>query len=202
MGAYEHRKEAYLSAVKEFARNISKNTIADIGCGSEVFGIALAEGNLVVALDIDRKLLATIKRVVAPVNADAHYLPFRLESFNVVLSLSLMEHLKDPVGHVEDLRKIVKRGGWFILQLPNLQYFIEPHSKIPLLFLLPKRFQRIVFGKLEYAYVNTDLTIKCALKLLFTKGFVLRKVMKIYHAGVMRIMPWAPAYMFLLQKIA
>lgn len=87
-----------------------------------------------------------------------------------------------------------------MLQLPNPQYFFEPHTKIPLLFLLPKRIQKMVFRKLEYAYVNMDLTVKCALKLLLRAGFTLRKSVKIYHAEIMRLMPWAPAYIFLLQK--
>lgn len=112
-----------------------------------------------------------------------------------------MEHLKDPAGHVEDLRNIVKRGGWLILQLPNLQYFFEPHSKVPFLFLLPQKIQRFVFRKLEYADVNMNLTIKGALKLLLSAGFALRKTVKIYHTEVMRLIPWAPAYMFLLQKM-
>ena len=201
IGAYEHRTEAYLRIIKEFIRDLSKLTIVDIGCGSGVFSIALAKDNFVVALDIDRKPLEAIKKIVAVVNADAHYLPFKPESFDIVLSLSLMEHLEDPVGHVEDLRNIVKRGRWLILQLPNLQYFFEPHSKAPFLFLLPQKIQRLIFRKLEYAYVNMNLTIKGTLKLLLSMGFTLRKTVKIYHIEAMRLIPWAPAYMFLLQKM-
>lgn len=116
-------------------------------------------------------------------------------------SLSLMEHVENPAGHVEDLKNVVKRGGWLILQLPNLQYFFEPHSMVPFLFLLPQKIQRLVFRKLEYIYVNMNLTIKGALKLLLSAGFALRKTVKIYHIEVMRLIPWAPAYMFLLQKM-
>ncbi|MEM4489070.1 MAG: class I SAM-dependent methyltransferase [Desulfurococcaceae archaeon] len=87
IGVYEHRTEAYLRIIKEFIRDLSKLTIVDIGCGSGVFSIALAKDNFVVALDIDRKPLRAIKKIVAVVNADAHYLPFKSESFDVVLSL-------------------------------------------------------------------------------------------------------------------
>jgi len=202
IGAYGRRTEAYLRVIKEFIGDLSKLTVVDIGCGSGVFSIALAKDNFVVALDIDRKPLEAIKKIVAVVNADAHYLPFKPESFDIVLSLSLMEHLEDPAGHVEDLRNIVKRGGWLILQLPNLRYFFEIHSKVPFLFLLPQKIQRLVFRKSEYPYVvNMNLTIKGALKLLLSAGFTLRKTVKIYLIEIMRLIPWAPSYMFLLQKM-
>lgn len=200
LGAYKHRIEVYFSVTKKFVGGVSKLTIADIGCGSGIFSRYLSEGNFVVALDINRKPLEMIKGDVAVVCADAHNMPFKPESFDIVLSLSLMEHLENPVAHVEDLRKIVKRGGWLVLQLPNLQYFFEPHSKIPLLFLLPKKFQRLFFRKLEYSYVNMDLTIKGVLNLLLERGFTLRKMKKIYHVKCMRLIPWAPSYMFLLQR--
>lgn len=201
MGAYEHRAEKYLCIIKKFIGDISNLTVADIGCGSGVFSIALARDNFVVALDINRKYLEAIKKVVAVVNADAHHLPFKPESFDIILSFSLMEHLENPSKHVEDLRNIIKRGGWLILQLPNLQYFFEPHSTMPLLFLLPQGIQKLIFKKLEYAYVNMNLTIKSTLNILLSVGFTLRKTMKIYHIGIMRLVPWAPAYMFLLQKM-
>ncbi|MEM2351932.1 MAG: class I SAM-dependent methyltransferase [Thermoproteota archaeon] len=184
VGAYERRPKEYLKIIKEFIGNLSGIAIADIGCGSGIFARHLGKDNFVVALDINRKPLETIKGNVKVVNADAHNMPFRPESFDVVLSLSLMERLKNPVAHVKDLRRIVKRGGWLVLQLPNLQYFIEPHSKTPLMFLLPRKIQTLVFK----------------MKLLLRAGFTLRKLRKIYHVGIMKLVPWPPAYMFLLQK--
>jgi len=200
IGAYERRPKEYLKIIKDFVGNLSGIAIADIGCGSGVFAKHLGKDNFVVALDINRKPLETIKGSVKVVNADAHNMPFRPESFNIVLSISLMEHLKNPVAHVKDLRRIVKRGGWLVLQLPNLQYFIDPHTKMPLMFLLPRKIQTIVFEKLEYDYVNMDLTVKHALKLFLRAGFTLRKQRKIYHVGIMKLVPWPPAYMFLLQR--
>ncbi|MEM2240325.1 MAG: hypothetical protein QXL27_08520 [Candidatus Bathyarchaeia archaeon] len=53
---------------------------------------------------------------------------------------------------------------------------------------------------MNYPYVNMDLTIKRALRLLSERGFTLRKIEKIYHVRVMRLIPWAPAYIFILEK--
>ena len=60
-----------------------------------------------------------------------------------MFSLSLMEHLEDPEKHVRELYRILKPNGTVVLQLPNLQYIFEPHSKWPLLCLFPKSFQTL-----------------------------------------------------------
>lgn len=200
IGAFRRRTETYLDVISEFIGKVSGLIILDVGCGSGLFSKALSKGNFVVALDIDPKPLKAINKDVVAVNADAHNMPFRPGSFDMVLSLSLMEHLEDPLKHVKCLKKIIRYGGWLVLQLPNLQYFFEPHTMIPLLFLLPRKLQKLLFRKLEYAYVNMDLTIKHALNLLLREGFALRKTKKIYHFKIMSLVPWAPSYMFLLQK--
>jgi len=109
-----------------------------------------------------------------------------------------MEHLRDPEKHVKELHYIMKRHGLLILQLPNLQYLFEPHSKWPILFALPKRLQSLIFMKLNYSYVN--LTVKYALSLLQRTRFILRETKKIYHVGIMKLLPWAPSHVFLLQN--
>lgn len=91
IGAYERRMETYLEVIRRLVGYASNLAIADIGCGSGVFSRALACGNFVVALGINRDSLKAIKRDVAVVNADAHHLPFKPESFDVVLSLSLVD---------------------------------------------------------------------------------------------------------------
>ncbi|MEM1588476.1 MAG: class I SAM-dependent methyltransferase [Candidatus Bathyarchaeia archaeon] len=67
-------------------------------------------------------------------------------------------------------------------------------------FLLPKKLQSLIFRKLNYAYVNMNVSIKYALSLLNKAGFILRKTIKVYHIGIMRLLPIAPSYIFILEK--
>jgi SAM-dependent methyltransferase len=117
-------------------------------------------------------------------------------------SLSLIEHLQRPEDHVKELHRVLRKGGRLILQLPNLQYFFEPHTKWPLLWFMPKTIQRIIFEKLKYAYVNMNVTVKYALNLLITEGFSLESGRKLYHLRAMKLIPFSPSYLFILRKVA
>jgi len=115
-------------------------------------------------------------------------------------SLSLIEHLQRPVDHIRELRRVLRKSGWLILQLPNLQYFFEPHTKWPLLWFMPKTIQYIIFKKLKYAYVNMNVTVKYVLNLLITEGFSLESTEKLYHLKAMKLIPFPPSYILMLKK--
>jgi len=123
------------------------------------------------------------------------------ETPQTVSSLSLMEHLEDPEKHVRELYRILKPNGTVVLRLPNLQYIFEPHSKWPLLYLFQKSFQHKVFEKLNYGYVNMEVTVNYVLRLFKRIGFELRSV-KLYHLSIMKALPIAPSYIFILKKYA
>jgi len=116
-------------------------------------------------------------------------------------SLSLLEHLKDPRRSVEELYRVLKHGGTAVIQLPNLQYPFEPHTKWPLLCLVPKRLQSRILKMIGYPYINMEVIIKNALSMLQKAGFKLKETVKVYHLGIMKLLPQAPAYIFITRKI-
>jgi SAM-dependent methyltransferase len=116
-------------------------------------------------------------------------------------SLSLLEHLGNPAECVQELYRVLKQGGVAIIQLPNLQYLFEPHTKLPLLGLMPKRVQSKILRMIDYSYINFDVTVKNALLILQKSGFKLEKAVKVYHLGIMKLLPVAPAYIFIARKI-
>jgi SAM-dependent methyltransferase len=46
-------------------------------------------------------------------------LPFADASFDVVLSFDVLEHIPDTDGHLAEVRRVLKPGGWYLLQTPN-----------------------------------------------------------------------------------
>jgi hypothetical protein len=52
-----------------------------------------------------------------------------------------------------------------------------------------------------YLYVNMEVTIKNALSMLEEAGFKLKETVKVYHLGMMKLLPQAPAYIFMARKI-
>ena len=46
-------------------------------------------------------------------------LPFQDEQFDLVLSFDVLEHIPDTQRHLLEVRRVLKPGGWYLLQTPN-----------------------------------------------------------------------------------
>lgn len=55
---------------------------------------------------------------LADVKADITQLPFDNESFDVILCNHVLEHIPDDTRAMDELYRIMKRGGWGIFQVP------------------------------------------------------------------------------------
>jgi 2-polyprenyl-3-methyl-5-hydroxy-6-metoxy-1,4-benzoquinol methylase len=82
-------------------------------------------------LKVGRKKHKTLNFVCGDVN----HLPFRPSIFDTVCSFSVFEHLNQPQAAVKEMTYVSK--GLCVVQIPNMHYFIEPHTKVPFLYLFP-----------------------------------------------------------------
>jgi SAM-dependent methyltransferase len=46
-------------------------------------------------------------------------LPFGNESFDLVVSFDVLEHIPDTDAHLREVRRVLAPGGWYLLQTPN-----------------------------------------------------------------------------------
>lgn len=127
-------------------------------------------------------------------------LPFENQSFDVVLSNHVIEHVGDAEAqshHLSEIRRVLKPGGKVYLAVPNKWSFIEPHYRLPLLSWFPQG--------LASAYVRAvgrgswydckplgPLTIR---RLLVSAGFVYRDRAASAMVEMVRIekQAWLPA---------
>ncbi len=49
---------------------------------------------------------------------DAHSLPFKKFSVDSIVSMQVLEHLKDPFLAVSEMRRVLKKGGYVLLTVP------------------------------------------------------------------------------------
>lgn len=98
--------------------------VLDAGCGSGGTALSIAEETgFAVGLDLSPRFsdsgirLAREKRVknVAFTQGDGLRLPYRNESFDVVLSHSVIEHLPSAQTYISECARVLKRGGRFYL---------------------------------------------------------------------------------------
>ncbi len=105
---------------------------------------------------------------------DGCALPFRDQSFDIVYSNAVLEHLPGSVYVRRFAAEVQRVGkGWFVTT-PNLWYPIEPHYHLPLLQFLPEPAQRRLVKRLgKTPYDNLQLLTAKQLRELFPVGKVI-----------------------------
>ncbi|MFL5304063.1 MAG: class I SAM-dependent methyltransferase [Polyangia bacterium] len=61
------------------------------------------------------------------------------ESFDGIVSLQVLEHVRDPALVIREAYRVLKPGGYFLLGCENYLSFWEPHYRVRWFPLLPKR---------------------------------------------------------------
>lgn len=100
--------------------------VLDVGCGDgyQISYIADLAG-YIVGVDVSiGKLKEAKKRLrnVDFIKASSEKLPFQLETFDKVLSLELLEHLRNPSQTINEIDLILKKRGILVLSVPYKEH--------------------------------------------------------------------------------
>ena len=134
-------------------------TVLDIGGGMGRLSLelALSGQNRVVLVDISTDMLKlAIERAgnvnkIRPVNSDAHYLPFRDRTFDFVVGLDLLCHMKRPETVLSEFHRVLKDEGTLIIDSTNSNplwtiFYPRYMGKNPLNWLKTMKFQGVLPG--------------------------------------------------------
>jgi SAM-dependent methyltransferase len=98
----------------------SQARVLDFGAGSGQFAIPLQRENLdVTAVELDATLRSHMSRQGLPAFASATELA--AESFDMVYSLNVLEHIEDHVGALRQLHTVLKPAGTLLVYVPAFQ---------------------------------------------------------------------------------
>jgi ubiquinone/menaquinone biosynthesis C-methylase UbiE len=93
----------------------SAERILDLGCGTGMFLEELAErGGLVVGVDSSARMLGIARKRAGEVSlvcADADHLPFKDGSFDVVVSITLLQNMPKPEETMKEMGRVLKSKG-------------------------------------------------------------------------------------------
>jgi len=121
-----HTKEylkSYVNIINKYAK--PNSMILDLGCGNGLSSYMLSEyGHRVIGTDISSFFIADSahlqnKNLIYEV-CDVLDLPFRDNSFDVVCSNELIEHVTDAQKAILEMIRILKNGGILAIMGPNL----------------------------------------------------------------------------------
>jgi len=63
-------------------------------------------------------ITADIESPLAKVKMDIHQIPFEDNTFDVVLCNHVLEHVQDDIKAMSEIRRVLRPGGWAIMQIP------------------------------------------------------------------------------------
>jgi len=161
LGVYESRIMKYVSFIDDIKDNY---IILDVGGGTGEIGSYISSKYFIniIVLDINsRSLKDSLHKNITPIIADAQNIPFRNHIYDVVYSFSLLEHLPNPKKSVIEMCRVARNK--IFIQLPNMEYFFEPHTRFPFLWIMPKKIKNDVMKKFNY-YFNFSVTYKNVIK--------------------------------------
>lgn len=142
-----------------FASPLAKLEILDIGGSTGIIANELAKTfRKVTVTDIDKGALKFAGKKFKRKNlffkyADAMKMPFRQNSFDVVICTHVYEHVPSPKKLFNEIHRILKPGGVCYLAAQNKLWPLEAHHNLPFLSYLPKDLADIyikIKGKSEY----------------------------------------------------
>jgi SAM-dependent methyltransferase len=204
---------------------IDGKRILDSGCGNAGLLITLQQAGAaeLVGIEVDPNVykLATLRTSRLPhiriLQDDAALLTLEPESFDIVISFQVIEHVTDYQGYLHTQARLLKSGGVLLIACPNRLWPYEAHSRLPLIQYLPRPLSKAIGRCAERAtflprglrdrgrtstLYETDFTYFRLKRLLLRSGF---EILEINHPrylmaelfahglrGVARAMPDLP----------
>ena len=106
--------------------------ILDAGCGSGRNMLELARLGSVTGVELSETSVALARARAAGevVAGSVLEMPFADDSFDLAVSLDVIEHLEDDLGALRELRRTVAPGGALLVTVPAYQWLWSGHDEI------------------------------------------------------------------------
>ena len=153
---YENMLHGHLDASRFYGwveqashyRKIAGSIVLSSGCGSGGDLLAFMEAGALKScgIEVDGNLAALARKrfegtdfqdTVEVQVYDGSVLPYEEGFFDIVFSMHVIEHTKDPALYLVELFRVLRPGGIIFLDLPNRYYRMEQHILIPYIHFLP-----------------------------------------------------------------
>ena len=106
----------------------NREKILDAGCGNGIYANSIAHlfGSEVIGVDLNEEHINRAKAAQKSLRSSAKFkkisltdLAFKPASFNKIISMEVLEHIKDDKRALLKLSRVLKRGGFLVLSVPK-----------------------------------------------------------------------------------
>lgn len=97
--------------------------ILDVGCGTGLLMTELKEYNIE-GIDVSPRAVAFCKErgLTNVTEGSAEHIPRPDNQYDVILALDVIEHIKDDLGSLREMKRVLKPGGYLILFVPAFMF--------------------------------------------------------------------------------
>ena len=121
------KKEPFLEPVlrklriRKIIRHIPRGScLCDFGCGTQALFLNTIKSSLSSGIGLDLRLQPQGDKKIALIQCDIDgNVPLKPNTFDVVTSLAVLEHLNNPVNNLRETHRILKKDGLLILTTPT-----------------------------------------------------------------------------------
>jgi SAM-dependent methyltransferase len=140
----DHPYRIYSRTIQRFLPQ--HGVIVDLGCGREASEIKRLDYrmNTLIGLDIEYFDKRIVTDGIYLVNNDINNISIKDYTADIVISRSVLEHVKYPSRVYSEVFRILKTGGYFIFLTPNSKDYSSIIAR-----LIPNRFHPIIVTKTE-----------------------------------------------------
>jgi ubiquinone/menaquinone biosynthesis C-methylase UbiE len=157
--SWEHDSAFITERAKSICPYPSK--VFDVGCGCGDYLVSLArQGNECYGIDpLIKVSLNSAQRKAKEEDVDIHLccgvgenIPFKDEAFDVILSISTLQHVANQIKYLLEVRRVLKMHGYLLVSVP--------HSFLPR-------------GRQHNTILTMEFDLKSFKRILAAKGFVI-----------------------------
>ncbi len=125
-------RRSVLERVIDGLRLPARARILDAGCGSGRNMVELARHGTVVGIELSPAsvALARTRSIGEVIECSVLELPFASASFDLAVSLDVIEHLGDDRAALQELRRVVAPGGALLITVPAYQWLWSGHDVV------------------------------------------------------------------------
>jgi len=116
--------EANLNFLNKCGVEFKNKKILEIGSGiGSMTKYLLDQGYNVTGIDINEEYIKKARRIygdeIPILKVESAKLPFEDNSFDIAMSFDVFEHIPDSDEHLQEVYRVLKSGGIYVLQTPN-----------------------------------------------------------------------------------
>lgn len=163
---YKARRKIIYNLIKQYRSGFGKDIkILDTGCGTGMLLKEMESFGVCYGIDISQRAVDFCKnRGIGNVQiADAANIPYSDNTFDVVVALDVIEHIKDDENALKEIYRALKPQGMAIIAVPAFMFLwgvtdvISQHYRRYTLSELRKKIEDRHFSIIRSSYFNTFL---------------------------------------------